>query len=330
MNRGIGGGHKQRLRTVDFYRLEGGIHDVVRIEYDPGRSGHIALLHRRGAGLRSTPDQGAVLAETTSTSEGGTTELRIKRNEVKGGWSYILAPDSLRAGDVVQSFRGGVPEGFVEGWTNNAENAADIHSTATRALGTLRRTTVKPGNVLPLYLIPPGTVVHNLTTNPDGRMALCRSAGTFATVVAHHDLKGEAIGGPQVMGMGGVMINGQRTKKNGNVLVKLQSGEIRKLEPGCIATIGMVSNKEHQLRSIGKAGRSRWLGKRPKVRGVAMNACDHPHGGGRGKSKGNKHPRSAKGLLQGVRTRRPKDKDGNKMVINERRRGKKTAAAPRK
>lgn len=81
-------------------------------------------------------------------------------------------------------------------------------------------------------------------------------------------------------------------------------------------------SKEHQQRQIGKAGRSRWLGKRPKVRGVAMNACDHPHGGGRGKSKGNKHPRSAQGVLKGARTRRPKDKDGNKMVVSERPRGK--------
>lgn len=240
MTRGIGGGHKQRLRTVDFYRVEQGIHDVVRIEYDPGRSGHIALLHRRGAGSRPSADEGAILAETTSDLEGGTTELRMKRNEVKGGWSYILAPDGMRAGDVVQSFRNGVPAGFVEGWTNSAGDD-DIHSTATRALGALRTATVKPGNVLPLYLIPPGTTVHNLSTTPDGRMALCRAAGTFAQVVAHHDLNGEALGGPQVLSMGNMVVNGERTKKNGVVLVKLQSGEIRKLDPGCIATIGMVS-----------------------------------------------------------------------------------------
>lgn len=241
VSRGIGGGHKQRLRAVDFYRVEQGVHDVVRIEYDPGRSGHIALLHRRGSGKRTNADEGAILAETESDLQGGTTELRIKRNEVKGGWSYILAPDELRAGDVVQSFRNGVPDGFVEGWTNDeADN--DIHSTAVRALGVVRTTTVKPGNVLPLYLIPPGTIVHNLSTTADGRMALCRAAGTFATVVAHHDLEGEALGGPEVLNMGGkVLNNGIRTRKNGNVLVKLQSGEIRKLDPGCIATIGMVS-----------------------------------------------------------------------------------------
>lgn len=81
-------------------------------------------------------------------------------------------------------------------------------------------------------------------------------------------------------------------------------------------------SKEHQQRVIAKAGRNRWLGKRPKVRGVAMNACDHPHGGGRGKGKGNKAPRSQTGVLQGFRTRRPRDKDGNKQVVTQRPRGR--------
>lgn len=95
-----------------------------------------------------------------------------------------------------------------------------------------------------------------------------------------------------------------------------------KLGSGLLANI---HSKEHHLEVLGKAGRNRWLGKRPKVRGIAMNACDHPHGGGRGKSKGGKHPRSAKGVLQGKRTRRPRDRDGNKAVIQERpRRAEKT------
>jgi ribosomal protein L2 len=81
-------------------------------------------------------------------------------------------------------------------------------------------------------------------------------------------------------------------------------------------------SKEHAQKKIGKAGRNRWLGHRPKVRGVAMNTCDHPHGGGRGKSKGNKHPRSQTGVLQGKRTRRPKDKNGNKAVVTQRPRGR--------
>ncbi|EKD00893.1 ribosomal protein L2 [Trichosporon asahii var. asahii CBS 8904] len=325
VNRGVGGGHKQRIRIVDFYRLEHGVHDVVRIEYDPGRSGHIALIKRRG-GADVSPEEGAALAEASSELPGGSTEKRLARNEVKGGWSYILAPDGLRAGDTVESFRGGVPDGFVEGWAN--PHTTEIvggygqYSTAQRALGVFRSVAVKPGNVLPLSLIPPGTVIHNLTINPDGRMALCRSAGTYATLVAHQQTNGEPVGGAEVLTLGGGLdSNGIRARKNGDAIVRLSSGEIRRLDPENVATIGMVSNKEHHLEVLGKAGRNRWLGKRPKVRGIAMNACDHPHGGGRGKSKGGKHPRSAKGVLQGKRTRRPRDRDGNKAVIQERPRG---------
>ncbi|BEI84959.1 hypothetical protein CcaverHIS002_0503600 [Cutaneotrichosporon cavernicola] len=334
INKAVGGGHKQRIRIVDFYRLEDGIHDVVRIEYDPGRSAHIALVHRRGAAA-ATADEGAVLAEKTSELEGGSTEKRLLRNEVKGGWSYILAPDGLRAGDVVQSFRAGIPDGMVEGWAElikakseskaeeEEEGGESSMATATRALGLLRTMTLKPGNVLPLNLIPPGTHIHNISMAPDGRMQLCRAAGTFAQVVAHHSRSGQALGGAEVLQMGSQpRADGTRERQDGSVLVKLQSGEVRRLPPAAVATIGVVSNKEHSQKQIGKAGRNRWLGKRPKVRGLAMNACDHPHGGGRGKSKGNKHPRSQNGLLQGKRTRRPKDKDGNKQVVSERPRGR--------
>jgi ribosomal protein L2 len=222
---------------------------VVRIEYDPGRSGHIALLHRRGASAagetRVSAADGAILAEVEPTLPGGNTEARLKRNEVKAGWSYILAPDGLRAGDTVQSFRAGIPEGLVEGWVDPSK-AADvvdsIHSTTTRALGLLRSITIKPGNVLPLSLIPPGTNIHNLSTSPDGRMQLCRSAGTFGQVVAHHNDDGHAVGGAEVLKLGGTMgDDGKRLKKAGTVLVKLQSGEVRRLDPTCVATIGMVS-----------------------------------------------------------------------------------------
>jgi ribosomal protein L2 len=280
-----------------------------------------------------------VLAEKTSELQGGSTEKRLQRNEVKGGWSYILAPDGLRAGDVVQSFRAGIPDGMVEGWAElikpqakktpakaeaeEEEGGESSLATATRALGLLRTMTLKPGNVLPLNLIPPGTHIHNISMSPDGRMQLCRAAGTFAQVVAHHNRSGQALGGAEVLQMGSQLRpDGTREPQDGTVLVKLQSGEVRRLPPAAVATIGVVSNKEHSQKQIGKAGRNRWLGKRPKVRGLAMNACDHPHGGGRGKSKGNKHPRSQHGLLQGKRTRRPKDKDGNKQVVSERPRGR--------
>lgn len=245
VNRGVGGGHKQRIRVVDFYRIEDGVHDVVRIEYDPGRSGHIALLKRRG-GVNVSADEGATLAEATSELPGGSTEKRLKRNEVKGGWSYVLAPDGLRAGDTVESFREGVPDGFVEGWVN--PNTSEIvgglgqYSTAQRALGVLRSVVVKPGNVLPLSLIPPGSIIHNLSTTPDGRMALCRAAGTYAQVVGHQNAKGEAIGGAEVLTLGGAKdATGKRAKKEGCVVVRLSSGEVRRLDPDCCATIGVVS-----------------------------------------------------------------------------------------
>jgi len=107
--------------------------------------------------------------------------------------------------------------------------------------------------------------------------------------------------------------------------VRLQSGEVRKVLEDCCATIGTVSNSTWRNRALGKAGRARWLGHRPRVRGVAMNANDHPHGGGRGKSKSNKHPVSIWGWgTKGTRTRKPGPKGppgSNKMVIRERPRG---------
>ncbi|KAF8640764.1 hypothetical protein AX17_000414 [Amanita inopinata Kibby_2008] len=297
-----GGGHRQRIRTVDFFREAPGVHDVVRIEYDPGRSAHIALIRNR-----------------TSNAEG------TKK------WSYILATEGMRAGDTVQSFRQGIPEGFVPGFdmsaaeklieseANEDEGRVDDASTQVEkapeesgvstshslALGILRTLTLKPGNVLPLRLIPPGTVVHNIALKPFGPGILVRSAGSFGQVVAHEEA-------------------GRYTQ------VRLQSGEVRKVLKDCCATIGKVSNPLWKSRNLGKAGRSRWLGKRPSVRGVAMNACDHPHGGGRGKSKSNKHPVSIWGWgTKGTRTRKPGPKgpkNSNKMVIRERPRGKEKRA----
>ncbi|KAL7285008.1 mitochondrial ribosomal protein subunit L2 [Trametes coccinea BRFM310] len=280
-----GGGHKQRIRIVDFMRMSPGPCDVVRIEYDPGRSAHIALIKNRN------PD-------------------------LCGGkvWSYILAPDNLRAGDVVESFRQGIPDGLVPGFVDSkeirgkalevkdkSEEETQTASTASLALGVLRSVTIKPGNVVPIRLIPPGTIIHNIALNPQGRAILVRSAGTFGQLVAHEE--------------GGKYSH-----------IRLQSGEVRKVLQDCFATIGKVSNPLWKNRNLGKAGRNRWLGRRPRVRGMAMNRCDHPHGGGRGKSKGNKQPRSIWGwLAKGKRTRKPGPKgpkNSNKMVIRERPRGK--------
>ncbi|THH26507.1 hypothetical protein EUX98_g7682 [Antrodiella citrinella] len=278
-----GGGHKQRIRLVDFNRHEAGPHDVVRIEYDPGRSAHIALIKSR--------------------------DTKVDGRDL---WKYILAPEGMRAGHVVQSFRHGIPDGLVPGFKDSKDirgkslestssvGETQTASSASLALGLLRATTIVPGNVLPLRLIPMGTLIHNVSLHPDGRAILVRSAGTFATIVQHEDA-------------------GKYTH------VRLQSGEIRQVLQDCFATIGKVSNPLWKNRNLGKAGRSRWLGRRPHVRGMAMNRCDHPHGGGRGKSKGNKQPRSVWGwLTKGKRTRKPGPKgpkNSNKMVIRERPRG---------
>ncbi|OSX66790.1 hypothetical protein POSPLADRAFT_1042104 [Postia placenta MAD-698-R-SB12] len=281
--RSRGGGHRRRIRVVDFMRTEPGPHDVVRIEYDPNRSAHIALLKNRNP--------------------------NVDGSKV---WSYILATEGLRAGHVVESFRQGIPEGLVPGFVDSKNvrgrsleqpEGAEVQPSSTMSLaqGILRSLTIKPGNVLPLRLIPTGTVIHNISLDPQGRAILVRSAGTFAQVVAHED-------------------SGRYTQ------VRLQSGEVRKVLQECIATVGKVSNPLWKNRNLGKAGRNRWLGRRPHVRGMAMNRCDHPHGGGRGKSKGNKDPRSIWGwLTKGKRTRKPGPKgpkNSNKMVVRERPRGK--------
>ncbi|KAH9965999.1 mitochondrial ribosomal protein subunit L2 [Russula dissimulans] len=275
--RSRGGGHRRRIRLVDFMRTEPGPHDVVRIEYDPNRSAHIALLKNRDPNVEG-----------------------LKK------WSYILACEGLRAGNVVESFRKGIPDGLVEGFVDSRKirgKADDVDSAtanASLAIGLLRARTVKPGNVLPLRLIPTGTIIHSIALNPDGRAILVRSAGSFGQVIVHED-------------------NGRYSQ------VRLQSGEVRRVLQDCVATIGKVSNPLWKGRNLGKAGRSRWLGRRPHVRGVAMNSVDHPHGGGRGKSKSNKHPRSIWGwLTKGKRTRKPGPKGpkgSNKMVVRERPRG---------
>jgi len=224
--RHIGGGHKQRIRIIDFDRKIPGDHDVIRIEYDPGRSAHIALLKSRD------------------------------KNAGREKFSYILAPEGLKAGDTVRSFRMGIPANIAQEYTLQGDRLKDSKKTSesdtgvsndmSLAMSIVRSYTIRTGNVLPLKSIPPGTYIHNITLKPDGRGILVRSAGSFGTVVAH-------------------------TPGDKYVQVQLQSGEIRKVLQDCCATVGAVSNPLWKDRSLGKAGRSRWLGHRPKVRGVAMN-----------------------------------------------------------
>ena len=146
------------------------------------------------------------------------------------------------------------------------------------------------GNTLPLEKIPVGTVIHNIELKPGQGAKMVRSAGNFA----------------------------QLTSREGKYcVIKLPSGEIRKVLSVCRATIGSVSNSDHALESSGKAGRSRWLGRRPHNRGVVMNPIDHPMGGGEGRQTGG-HPRSRNGLYaKGLKTRAPK-KQSNKYIIERR------------
>jgi len=152
---------------------------------------------------------------------------------------------------------------------------------------------IQPGNALPLSAMPLGTTIHNIELKPGKGGQLVRSAGASA----------------QVMGREGHYIQ-----------VRLTSGEMRRILGTCMATIGQVGNLDHGNVNIGKAGRSRWLGKMPHVRGVVMNPVDHPHGGGEGKSgQGNPHPVSPWGLpTKGFKTRKKK-KASSRFIISRRK-----------
>jgi large subunit ribosomal protein L2 len=150
---------------------------------------------------------------------------------------------------------------------------------------------IKPGNALPLARIPLGTLVHNVELYPGRGGQLVRSAGAYAQVIA---------------------------KEDKYALLRLPSGEVRKVLAVNSATVGQVGNIEHENVSIGKAGRNRWLGKRPKVRGVAMNPVDHPLGGGEGRSSGGRHPVTPWGKpTKGYKTRSPK-KTSSKLIVKRR------------
>jgi len=147
------------------------------------------------------------------------------------------------------------------------------------------------GNALPLQKIPLGTIIHNIELRPGQGAAMVRSAGTFAQLNSREDKY---------------------------AIIKLPSGELRKVLATCKATIGTVGNSDHALEISGKAGRSRWLGRRPRVRGVAMNPVDHPMGGGEGRASGG-HPRSRKGLLaKGYKTR-AKKKHSSQYIIERKK-----------
>lgn len=149
---------------------------------------------------------------------------------------------------------------------------------------------VKPGNCLPISKIPAGTIIHNVELKPGKGGQIARSAGSFA----------------QILG-----------KDTEYAQIRLRSGEVRKVLVSCYATIGTVSNPDHQNEKYGKAGRMVWKGKRPTVRGVAMNPVDHPHGGGEGKTSGGRHPVTPWGVsTKGKRTR--SNKATSKFIVKSR------------
>ena len=218
-----GAGNKVRYRVIDFRRNKDGVPaKVAHVEYDPNRNARIALLHYSDGEKR-----------------------------------YILMPNRVKVGDVIQSGPG-----------------ADI----------------RPGNALPLRNIPVGTVVHNVELKPGAGGKMARSAGSSVQLVA---------------------------KEGRRATLRLPSGEMRMVMLDCRATVGEVGNAEAELVSLGKAGRNRWKGKRPSVRGVAMNPVDHPLGGGEGKSSGGRHPTSPWGKKEG-RTRKKMASDA--LIIRRRRR----------
>ncbi len=209
-----GGGHKQRLRLVDFKRSNHGVPGkVAKLEYDPGRSANVALIHY-----------------------------------VDGDKRYILAPLGLEVGALVMSG----PEA-----------------------------PVATGNALPLRRLPLGTQIHNIELLAGRGGKVARGAGMTAQLLA---------------------------KEGRWAQIRMPSGEIRKFHIDCYASVGQVGNIEHENIKIGKAGRSRWLGKRPHVRGTVMNPCDHPHGGGEGKSNSGRPPCSPWGIQsKGFRTRKKRN-----------------------
>jgi len=219
-----GGGHKRRYRVIDFKRVSSEEAKVIAIEYDPNRTARIALVQY--------PD---------------------------GKKSYIVAPDGVKVGEIIQS-------------SNDAE--------------------IKAGNTMQISAIPVGTFIHNIELKPEKGAQLVRSAGTSAQIVA---------------------------KDEKHCQVKLPSGEVRMIKNECKATIGVVSNTDHENISIGKAGRTRWMGRRPHVRGVAMNPIDHPMGGGEGKTSGGGHPVSPWGLpAKGYKTRKKKNLS-DKYIVKKRK-----------
>ncbi|MGH1456745.1 MAG: 50S ribosomal protein L2 [Alphaproteobacteria bacterium] len=155
-----------------------------------------------------------------------------------------------------------------------------------------KKVDVKPGNAMPLKSMPVGTIIHNIEMKPGKGAQMVRSAGTYAQLVG---------------------------RDQGYAQVKLASGELRIVLSECMASVGAVSNPDHMNTNMGKAGRNRWKGRRPHVRGVVMNPVDHPHGGGEGRTSGGRNPVTPWGVpTKGYKTRK-KGKDSDKYIVRRRK-----------
>lgn len=205
-----GGGHKRRIRTVDFERMLPGPHTVERIEHDPGRSAHIALLNEEATGRKS----------------------------------YIVAAEGMRAGDVIQSYRSGIPKDLLASMGGVIDPGVLAAKTAWR------------GNCLPLHMIPLGTMVYNVGSTKGKGAVFCRSAGTYATVMSKDDAVESEEADDEIMETEVSQKKKVGKKKMGQktVIVRLQSGEVRRVSSEACATIGVASNPNYQHRQLGKAG----------------------------------------------------------------------------
>jgi large subunit ribosomal protein L2 len=220
-----GGGNRRKIRVIDWKRNKTGMKaEVVAIEYDPNRTANLALIQY-----------------------------------LDGAKSYILAPEGLKIGDMVESGP---------------------------------QSDIVVGNALPIDGIPVGTVIHNIELKPGKGAQMVRTAGAGAQLMA---------------------------KDSAYAQVRLPSGEVRMVSIHCKATVGAVGNSEHENINIGKAGRKRHMGIRPTVRGVVMNPCDHPHGGGEGKSPiGRPGPVTPWGVPTLGKKTRDRKKPSDKYIVKRR------------
>ena len=300
-----GGGHKRTLRLVDFKR-RGRMGDaavVERIEYDPNRTAFIALIRYADgeqsyilAPQRLAVGDQVVAGDQVDIKPGNAMPLGnmpvgtiIHNVELKIGRGGAMARSAGTYAQIV-----GRDQGYVTVRLNSGEQRL-VHGQCYATVGDRvvagEQVDIKPGNAMPMGNMPVGTIVHNIETKIGAGGALARSAGTYAQIVG---------------------------RDQGYVTLRLNSGEQRLVHGQCFATVGAVSNPDHMNISVGKAGRTRWLGRRPHNRGVTMNPIDHPHGGGEGRTSGGRHPVTPWGKdTKGTRTRNT-NKASQRLIVRSR------------